>query len=135
MSERILGAKLPSVLALAYLGDACYSLYVRDMLVRGGLSKTKELNLSSLEFVTCQRQALMYEKIKPHLSEEEALLARRAFNSTHLNPPKKAKIKDYRSATAFEAVIGMLYYVKDEKRLGELLSVAHREEDENDTEN
>ena len=135
MSEEILGANLPPVLALAYLGDAYYSLFVRDMLVRRGISKAKELNLYSLEFVTCQRQAQMYEKIKPYLSELEALLARRAFNSTHLNPPKRAKIKDYRSATAFEAVIGMLYYLKDKQRLAELLNIAHREEEENDTEN
>ena len=33
MHDKILGTALPSVAALAYLGDARHSLYVRDMLV------------------------------------------------------------------------------------------------------
>ena len=125
MHENVNGALLPPVLTLSYIGDAYYSLYVRNMLVRNGLLKTKELNLKSLEYVTAENQAEMLELIKPHLTEDEALTARRAYNSTHLNPPKRAKIKDYRAATAFEAVIGMLYYINDTQRLEELLNIAH----------
>lgn len=125
MHDNYNGAKLPPVLALSYLGDAYHSLYVRNMLVRRGVGKSKELNLFSLEYVTAERQARMYELIKPYLTEDELLLSRRAYNSTHLNPPKRAKIKDYRSATAFEAVLGMLYYINDTQRLLELLDIAH----------
>ncbi len=125
MHENVNGTSLPSPLALSYLGDAYYSLYVRNMLVARGIAKSKELNLESLEYVTAQNQARMFEIIKPHLSEDESLCARRAYNSTHLNPPKKTKIKDYRAATAFEAVIGMLYYIKDTERLDELMNIAH----------
>ena len=123
MQEKINGANLPPVLALAYLGDAYYSLYVRDMLVRSGLSKSKELNAASLEYVTAEHQAHTFELLKPHLTEDEALCARRAYNSTHLNPPKHAKIKDYRAATALEALIGMLYYLNDFDRINELMSI------------
>ena len=136
MHDNIKGTELPSVLALSYLGDAYYSLYVRNMLVAKGLCKAKELNIASLEYVTAPRQAKMYEIIKPHLLEDEEQCAKRAYNSTHLNPPKKAKIKDYRAATALEAVIGMLYYIKDFDRLEELMTISHNTEDsKNDTEN
>ena len=59
---------------------------------------------------------------------------RRAANSGHLNKPKRASGADYRTATGFEAVIGMLLWMKDEERLNMLLDEAHKE-DNLDTEN
>ncbi len=130
MHERIIGAALPSVAALSYLGDARHSLYVREMLVGRGISKSGELNKFSLEYVTAEAQAEMYRKIEPHLLDDEREVFRRAFNSTHLNRPKHASITDYRCATGFEAVIGMLHYIGDESRLKELLDIAHKEKDD-----
>ena len=78
--------------------------------------------------------AAMYRKIENLLEEDERHVFRRASNSTHLNCPKRASITDYRYATGFEALIGMLHYIGDEQRLSELLDIAHKE-DENDTEN
>ena len=136
MHERIIGAALPSVAALSYLGDARHSLYVREMLVKRGISKSGELNKLSLEYVTAEAQAEMYRKIEPHLADDERDVFRRASNSTHLNRPKHASITDYRYATGFEAVIGMLHFIGDEDRLKELLDIAHSERiNENDTEN
>ena len=100
---------LPTVSALAYLGDARHSLYVRAMLVERGLCKSGELNKAALDYVTAQRQAAMLDKIYPLLTEEERAVYRRASNSKHLNKPKHASGSDYRRATGFEAVIGMLY--------------------------
>lgn len=130
MHERIIGADLPSVAALSYLGDARHSLYVREMLVGRGISKSGELNRLSLEYVTAEAQAEMYRKIEPHLLDDEREVFRRASNSTHLNRPKHASITDYRYATGFEAVIGMLHYIGDESRLKELLDIAHKEKDD-----
>ena len=128
MHEKVTGAQLPSVAALSYLGDARHSLYVRRMLVAEGISKSGELNRRSLEYVTAEHQAEMYRKIEPHLLEDEREVARRASNSTHLNRPKHASITDYRLATGFEAVIGMLTWIGDETRLTELLDLAHKNE-------
>ena len=134
MHEKIIGTALPSVAALAYLGDARHSLYVREMLVKRGISKSGELNKLSLAYVTAEAQAAMYRKIENLLEDDERDVFRRASNSTHLNCPKRASITDYRYATGFEALIGMLHYVGDEQRLLELLDIAHKE-NENDTEN
>lgn len=134
MHDRIIGARLPTTQALAYLGDAAHSLYVRLMLVKRGLCKSGELNREALKYVTAERQALMYKKIEPLLLEDEREVFRRAANSGHLNKPKRASGADYRTATGFEAVIGMLLWMKDEERLNMLLDEAHKE-DNIDTEN
>lgn len=125
MHDKIVGAALPPPLALAYLGDARHALYVRRMLVDRGLTKPAALNEQALSFVTARAQARMFEKIEPMLCEDERDMFRRAFNSTHLNKPKSASGKDYRTATGFEAVIGMLEWLGDEERLSELLNTAH----------
>lgn len=133
MHEKIVGAALPSVLALSYIGDARHSLYVRTMLVKRGISKSGELNERSLHYVTAEAQAEAYGKIEDKLLDDEKEVFRRAYNSTHLNKPKRASGKDYRTATGFEAVIGMLSYIGDEKRIEELLDIAHSDEgDKND---
>ena len=125
MHDKIIGTALPSVAALAYLGDARHSLYVREMLVKRGISKSGELNKLSLAYVTAKAQAAMYRKIENLLEEDERHVFRRASNSTHLNCPKRASITDYRYATGFEAVIGMLEWIGDDERLEMLLTAAH----------
>lgn len=137
MHEKITGGELPSVLALAFIGDARHSLYVRRMLVGRGISKSGELNELSLGYVTAQAQAEAFGRIEHLLLDDEREVFRRAYNSTHLNKPKRASGKDYRTATGFEAVIGMLEYIKDEERIEELLRAAHEENGgkSNDSEN
>lgn len=136
MHEKITGASLPSVSALSYVGDARHSLYVRTMLVRRGVSKSGELNELALGYVTAEAQAEAYAKIEDLLLDDEREVFKRAYNSTHLNKPKRASGKDYRTATGFEAVIGMLSFIGDEERIEYLLGEAHRENGglENDTE-
>ena len=104
------------------------------MLVERGLSKAKDLNRETLKYVTAEAQAAMYRRIEHLLLEDEKEVFRRAANSTHLNRPKHARVADYRHATGFEAVIGMLVWIKDDERLEELLKEAHKENNENDTE-
>ena len=127
MHEKVLGAALPSPMALAYLGDARHSLYIRRMLVASGISKSGELNERSLDFVTAKSQAAAMRKIENLLLEDEMEVYKRASNSGHLNKPKNASAADYRAATGFEAVIGMLTWIGDEERVEELLSSAYAE--------
>lgn len=122
----------PSVMALAYIGDARHSLYVRRILVDGGVQKPKELNSLALEYVTAEAQARAFLKIEEELTEEERATFKRAFNSGHLNRPKHASLKEYRTATGFEAVIGLLEWQGNGARLEYLLDLAHRKEDGND---
>ena len=113
---------LPSTQALAYLGDAAYSLFVRRMLVERGLSKAKDLNRETLKYVTAEAQAEMYRRIEHLLLDDERDVFRRAANSTHLNRPKHASVTDYRYATGFEALFGYLYLCGNTDRLKELFN-------------
>ena len=132
--ERIVGAHLPSGAALAYLGDAWYSLYVRRRLIDAGIEKPGRMNELALTFVTAKKQAERVRRILPLLTEAEADVFRRAANASHPHRPKGATAADYRYATGFEALIGMLCYRKDEERLRFLMDEAHKEEEENDSE-
>ncbi len=122
MHDYIKGADLPSALSLAYLGDAFYSLYIRKILIEKGCEKSGELNAQSLRYVTAERQACVMRHIEPLLLEDEREVFRRAMNSKHLNRPKHTSIADYRYATGFEAVLGMLYWIQDTDRMNELLA-------------
>lgn len=138
MHEPVIGARLPSVMALAYLGDARHSLYIRRMLVEKGMSKSGDLNEAALRYVTAESQAEVMRGILDMLLPDEHDVYKRAANSGHLNRPRHSSAADYRAATGFEAVIGMLYYIGDEERIEELLSYAYgkteAKENENDTE-
>ena len=128
MHESLIGASLPTTAALAYLGDARHGVYVRRMLIERGICKSGELNEASLQYVTAEAQANMMRKIEHLLLEDERDVYKRAANSGHLNRPKRASAADYRAATGFEAVIGMLEWIGDTERLEMLLRVAHEEE-------
>lgn len=127
MHDGVIGAALPTTSALAYLGDARHALFVRRMLVERGICKSGELNEAALSYVTAEAQAAMMRKIEHLLLDDERDVYRRAANSGHLNKPKRASAADYRAATGFEAVIGMLEWIGDTERLEMLLRVAHEE--------
>ena len=131
MHDKINGAALPSVAALSYLGDSRHSLYIRRMLVERGLTKSADLNRESLKYVTAEAQAEAYERISDLLLDDERAVFKRAQNSTHLNKPKHASGKDYRAATGFEAVIGMLEWIGDSERLTMLLDTAYKNDNNN----
>ncbi len=125
MHDKTLGSELPTVAALAYLGDSRHALYVRRMLVARGICKSGELNEAALKYVTAEAQAKMLRAVEDELLEDELSVCKRASNSGHLNRPKHASAADYRAATGFEAVIGMLEWIGDTERLLYLLDRAH----------
>ena len=126
MKNGIRQCELPSISALAYLGDAVHSLHVRRLLVGRGISRSEELNRAALDYVTAAAQAKVFREIKPILTDAEQDVARRAVNSGHLNRPRHASGADYRAATALEAVLGMLDYLGDTERIGQLFAEAER---------
>lgn len=114
---------LPSVAALAFLGDAVHTRFVRRQLVGQGISHAKDLNREALRFVTAPMQEKAYLAVRERLTEEEQDVFRRAFNLSHINRPKNVSGETYRTATGYEAVLGMLDYLGARERLEELLTV------------
>lgn len=118
-------ADLPASSALSFLGDAVHSHYIRDRLVRAGISHAGDLNRAALKYVTAPRQADALRRILPTLTEQETAVYRRAYNTTHINRPKNVSGEDYRAATGFEAVLGFLSYTGNPDRLHDLLAAAY----------
>ena len=118
-------APLPAVMALAYLGDAVYSLYVRRRLIEMGVSHAGDLNRLSLSFVTAPRQAETAARLLPLLTEWETDVYRRAYNHKGLGHPSHATYAEYRAATGLEAVLGALEFSGEKERLAYLLNTAH----------
>ena len=57
MHDKIIGATLPSVQALSFLGDAVHSLYVRRMLIEAGHCKSGDLNVAAQRYGTAEHDA------------------------------------------------------------------------------
>lgn len=134
MQEKINHAALPSSAALAYLGDAVHSIYVREAVVRKNLTKSKDLHNAANGVINASNQAQLFRRIEHMLTEDERDVFRRAHNSRHLQKPKHMTIEDYRVATGFEALLGMLWWTQNKNRLYELLDAAHTQnENENNT--
>ena len=110
-------------LSLAFIGDAVYEVLVRTWILRRGLSP-HELHRKSAKYVRASGQVDFYEKLKDHLSAEEKVIIKRGRNTKSHTVPKNADVKEYRWASGVEALIGHLYLMGEEERIGELFSIA-----------
>lgn len=105
---------------LAYIGDAVFSLFVRERVVESAEFRAGECNARVNSFVRATAQAKMLDTILPLLSEEEADVVRRGRNCHTPAKAKNTSLSDYKRATAFEALLGWLYLRGDKARLEEL---------------
>ncbi|MFD2730021.1 Mini-ribonuclease 3 [Enterococcus camelliae] len=110
-------------LALAYVGDAIYEVYVRDYLIQSGLTRPNQLHKTATHYVSAKAQASLIQKMQNQqlLSEEEQEIFRRGRNSKSYTSAKNADIITYRISTGFEALIGYLHLTKQTERLEELV--------------
>lgn len=108
-------------LLLAYIGDAVYELYVREFLIKSGISKVKELQKSSIKYVSAIAQASILEDLLNAgiLSEEEIDIVKRGRNA-HSHSNKTTDIVTYKKATGLETLVGYLY-LNNRERLDELM--------------
>lgn len=115
------GARNLNPVVLAFVGDAVYSLYVREKLVRGTDFKTGMLQKLASQKVSAHGQSELTEKILPELTEEEADIFRRGRNAKKTTRSKHASVGEYNRSTGFEAVLGYLYLTGQYQRIDFLL--------------
>lgn len=108
---------------LAFVGDAVYTLYVREKVVSSGDYKTGALNKMAAQTVCASAQARLAEQISTFFTEAENDVFRRARNAKKTSRAKNASVADYNASTGFEAVIGYLYLTGNYARLDELLAL------------
>ncbi|MBX2862801.1 MAG: Mini-ribonuclease 3 [Leptolyngbyaceae cyanobacterium MAG.088] len=106
-------------IALAYIGDAVFELYVRMQLLWPP-QRIQLFHQQVVGQVKAEQQAIYLEELTPHLNDTEADIVRRGRNATSKSP-RRLSAKIYRQATAFETLVGYLY-VTNQPRLCELLS-------------
>lgn len=111
-----------NTLALAYLVDSVYELYIREYLLKKGIVKVKELQQEATSYVSAKSQTKILEKIKNYLSEEELEIVKKGRNAKSHKAPKNTDILTYKHATGFETLIGYLY-LNNQIRLKEIMKM------------
>jgi ribonuclease-3 family protein len=114
-------------LALAYLGDAVYEVYIRQYLLSLTNHRPHHLHRTATRFVSAKAQAKALQGWMEHLSEEELDIVKRGRNAKSGSVPKNADVLEYRHSTAFECLIGYLYYRQRFERLRVLMDMAIRD--------
>ena len=102
---------------LAFVGDAVFSLYVRERLTLELGGKTSELQRISTKAVSAQGQSVFLEKLFPLFTETELGVFRRAKNAKKGTKSKSASHLEYNRSTGFEAVVGFLYLTGQTERI------------------
>ena len=112
-----------NVLALAYLGDAIYEIYIREYLLNKNIIKVKELQEEAIKYVSAKSQSEFLKKIIENnfLNEEEIALIKRARNHKSHKAPKGTNIITYKNSTGLEALIGYLHLNKKRNRIEEIM--------------
>jgi len=110
-------------IALAFEGDAVYSMYIRRHLIFQGLTKPNKLHREATKYVSAKAQAnlisLMLEE--GTLTEKEEDIYKRGRNANSHTKAKNTDIVTYRMSTGFEAVMGYLHMTEEIERLEELI--------------
>ena len=117
--------KLLNGLALAYMGDGIYEVYVRNHVMQKGLTKPNLLHATATKFVSAKAQASLMQQMleqENFLTEEELEIYKRGRNSKSHTVAKNADVGTYRIATGFEALMGYLYLSDQQERLEELIN-------------
>lgn len=113
-----------NMLSLAFVGDAVFTLFVRERLARNHDNKAGGLHKLANKYVKATSQAQIFDHLEVFLYEKEKEIARRARNAHNNTKAKNASLADYKKATAFEALLGYHLLSEDVERLNELLEIA-----------
>lgn len=112
-----------STAALAFIGDAVYSLMVRERLCCNHRLPADSLHKRAVEMVRCGAQAGAIAAAMETLTDEEKAVFTRGRNAHSSHIPKGAAVADYRAATGLEALFGYLYLSGRTERLRELFDL------------
>ena len=116
-------------IVLAFVGDAVYSLFIREKLTFESDSKTGQLNKLAIKQVNAIAQSEFVKEILPLFDEEELAIYKRARNAKKTTRSKNASVSEYNASTGFEAVLGFLHIIGNIDRLNFLLNKGYKNED------
>ena len=111
-----------NAVTLAFLGDAVFTLFVRERLVRSNTGKAADLQRAAANVVSAKGQSTFLEKVLTLFTEEENDIFHRGRNAKKATKSKNASVAEYARSTGFEAVLGYLYLIGEDERIAYLLS-------------
>ena len=111
-------------IALAFEGDAVYSMYIRRHLILQGMTKPNKLHQEATKYVSAKAQARLISLMLEEqvLTEKEEEIYKRGRNTNSHTKAKNADVVTYRMSTGFEAVMGYLHLTENMARLEALIS-------------
>ena len=113
-----------SPLALAFMGDAIHTAYVRKFVLNGEKQLLNAYNNQAKQFCNAQAQAEVLDVLQPILTDEEKEIVRKTRNTHNKHSAKNFDEETYKKATSFEALLGWLYLTENTERLEEILKIA-----------
>lgn len=114
-------ARMLSPTTLAFVGDAVYSLYVREREVLRGDSKLSDLQKRTSACVSAIGQSELLKSVEEKFTPAEEDIYHRGRNAKKSTKSKNASVADYNRSTGFEAVLGYLYLSGQSERIKQLL--------------
>lgn len=120
-------------LALAYIGDTIFDLYVRSFLVMTTHLSPKQMHRKASSYANASAQAGIMKLLMPDLTEEETRIFKHARNQESLTVPKNMNVIDYKWATGLEALLGYLYLTGQDERCYALVKTGVERFDEKRT--
>ena len=114
-------------LNLAFIGDAFWTLIVREFFCENTHFKNNNLHKLTTKFVKAVYQAKAIDVLQEYLTEEEKDISRRARNTKMNTISKNASLAEYKKATSFEAVIGYNYLLGNIKRIKEFFKILSKD--------
>ncbi len=119
---------MDNVLALAYLGDAIYEVYIRKFLIDKGIVKVNDLQKEAVNYVSAKAMSKYLLKMidDNFFTEEEVDIIKRGRNHKSRNP-RHVDIQSYHNSTGLETLIGYLYLNNNIKRIEEVMNYIKEE--------
>ena len=119
-----LDVNLINGIALAFEGDAVYSLYIRRHLIFQGQTKPNQLHRLATRYVSAKAQASLIEKMLEQelLTEKELDIYKRGRNANSHTKAKNTDVISYQMSTVVDAGMFFLHMTEDIARLEELIA-------------
>lgn len=124
-SEKNLNPREYSPLALAYIGDSVFDMYIRTKILEKGNRHVADMHRAAVSYVNASSQAKIVHIIEDMLTDEELGIVKWGRNAKVNTHPSGASIGEYHLATGFEALLGFLYLDSKDVRLREILDAAY----------
>ena len=114
-------ARQLSPVTLAFVGDAVYSLFVREREVITADAKLNELQKRTSQIVSAKGQNELLHRIERRFTQDEEDIYHRGRNAKKSTKSKHASVAEYTASTGLEAVLGYLFLTGQYQRISELL--------------